>query len=344
MVFCLSAVISLVLPCGAQTHYKPIDLGVLPGGSYSVASGVNDQGHVTGTGGTSAANPIHGFLWEKNTGMNDLGTLGGTNSYPEGINDANQIVGASDVNSSFSDAFLWINGAMMNIGSLGAQGSVANAINYNPLTKTFTQIAGWSLTADSSEIHAVIWDANLQITDLGTLSGGDYSIGWANNCAGQVVGTADTSSGRTDAFLWDPGIGMVDLGTLGGSVAQAEGINCSGMIVGHSFLAGDTQTDAFVYLPNAGMKDIGNLGGSVSHATAVNKAGRVVGDSTLPSDASTHAFVWTATGGMKDLNKLIPANSGWELVIAAAISDNGRIVGEGTVNGAAHAYMLVPVK
>ena len=343
IVFCLSAVIALALPCGAQTHYKPIDLGVLPGGSYSAAFGVNDQSHVTGGGGTNGASPIHGFLWEKNTGMKDLGTLGGNNSYPESINDANQIVGQADVSSAVSDAFLWINGTMMNIGSLGAQGSVANAINYDPLTMTFTQIAGWSPTSDNSAIRAVIWNASLQITDLGTLGGPD-SLGFANNCAGQVVGEAATPSDLMHAFLWDPGIGMVDLGTLGGSSSQAMGINCSGTIVGFSFLAGDVQQDAFVYAPNAGMKDIGNLGGSFSKATAINKAGRVVGFSYTPGDADTHAFVWTTTGGLQDLNKLIPSNSGWSLKVAEAISDNGGIVGEGTINGAAHAYLLVPVK
>jgi probable HAF family extracellular repeat protein len=275
--------------------------------------------------------------------MKDLGTLGGTNSYPESINDANQMVGAADVSSTISDAFLWINGTMLNIGSLGAQGSVANAINYDPLTKTFTQIAGWSLTSDSSAVHAVIWDANLQITDLGALGGPD-SFGFANNCIGQVVGEAATPADQMHAFRWDPGIGMMDLGTLGGSSSQAQGINCSGTIVGFSFLAGDTQQDAFVYTPNAGMKDIGNLGGSMSQATAINKAGRVVGVSNTPGNADTHAFVWTTTGGLQDLNKLIPSKSGWSLKVASAISGTGSIVGLGTINGAAHAYLLVSAK
>jgi len=338
IVFCMSAL--LALPCGAQSHYQPIDLGALPGGSYSIAFGVNDQSHVIGTGATSA-NFIHGFLWKKNTGIKDLGTLGGNNSYPESINDADQIVGQADVSSSVADAFLWMKGAMTDIGSLGANGSAANAINYDPLTKTFTQIAGWSPTSDNSEIHAVIWDASLNITDIGTL-GGSSSFGWANNCSGQVVGKADNLDEQAHAFLWNPGIGMQDLGTLGGSSSLARGINCSGMIVGQSFLAGDTQMHPFVYLPNTGMQDIGNLGGSMSQATAVNKAGRVVGFSNTPGDADLHAFVWTATGGMQDLNQLIPHNSGWNLQDAESISDNGKIVGSGTINGVPHAYLLLP--
>src|SRR5215469_18541292 len=338
IVFCWSAVISLALPCVAQTHYQPIDLGVLPGDSYSIGSGINDQAYVVGTSG----NLIHGFLWKKNKGMTDLGTLGGNNSYPEGINDADEIVGQADLSATASEAFLWQNGTMTDIGSLGAQGSVANAINFDVQTNTFTQIVGWSPTSDNSAVHAVIWDASLHITDLGTLPGGGYSIAWGNNCAGQVVGQSETTNSTLDAFRWDPGIGMVDLGTLGGTWALAAGINCSGQIVGWSKLPGDAQVDAFVYVPNVGMKDIGNLGGSASHATAINKAGRVVGYSYLPGDADTHAFVWTATGGMQDLNNLIPPNSGWELLLAEAISDTGRIVGAGAINGAAHAFVLIP--
>ena len=92
------------------------------------------------------------------------------------------------------------------------------------------------------------------------------------------------------------------------------------------------------------MKDIGNLSGSVSQATAINKAGRVVGLSNTPGDADTHAFVWTSTGGLQGLNKLIPSKLGWDLKVAAAISDTVSIVGVGTINGAGPAYLLVPVK
>jgi hypothetical protein len=44
---------------------------------------------------------------------------------------------------------------------------------------------------------------------------------------------------------------------------------------------------------------------------------------------------------MQDLNDLIPANSGWELSIAADISDDGRkIVGRGIINAQDHAFLL----
>lgn len=45
---------------------------------------------------------------------------------------------------------------------------------------------------------------------------------------------------------------------------------------------------------------------------------------------------------MRDLNKLIPANSGWEINTARGINNRGQIVGEGKLNGQQRAYLLTP--
>jgi probable HAF family extracellular repeat protein len=337
--FCLSVLV-LVMPAGAQ-HYKPIDLGTLPGGNLSNAYGVNDQGRVVGLSKTTG-NFNHGFLWTKKAGMKDLGTLGGNFSSAQAINDATEIVGQADTSAPAGEAFRWTNGTMQDLGNLGKSPSQANAINFDALTKSFTQIAGWSLTSDGSAYHAVIWDASNNILDLGTL-GGSASFAFGNNCNGQVVGTSATTSGANDAFVWDSVHGMQDLGTLGGTMSQANAINCFGVIVGYSTLTGDVQTDPFVYA-NGSMKDLGTLGGSSAQANAINDAGQVVGFSRTAADADSHAFLWTPTGGMQDLNQLIPAHSGWDLLGANGISNNGKIVGAGTINGAQHAFLLVPVK
>ena len=87
------------------------------------------------------------------------------------------------------------------------------------------------------------------------------------------------------------------------------------------------------------------MGGvSFSQANAINNPGTVVGFFTLPDFSDTHAFVWSSKGGMKDLNLLIPANSGWDLQSANGIGNNGRIVGNGTINGEFHAFLLIPNK
>ena len=337
--FFLSVVLALALPAGAQVHYKVIDLGTLPGGNISNAYGVNDHGQVVGVS-TGSPSVTHAFLWTMNTGMKDLGTLGGNVSWAQAINDSVQIVGQAETNHGTADAFLRKNGIKKDLGSLGGASSQANAINFNSLTKTFTQIAGWSLTSNNSAYHAVTWDPSFNILDLGTL-GGTSSFAFGNNCKGQVVGGAARLDGSFDAFLWDPAIGIQDLGTLGGTMAQAYAINCSGTIVGSSTLAGEVQTDAFVYA-NFTMSDLGGLGGSSTQANAINDVGLIVGSSRTPGDADTHAVIWTANGGITDLNLLIPAKSGWDLRGANSISNNGKIAGAGIIKGQQHAFLLIP--
>ncbi|MBA3485390.1 MAG: hypothetical protein H0T51_26645, partial [Pirellulales bacterium] len=53
------------------------DLGAL-GGTYSVGTGINDSGQVTGSAFTTGDAARHAFLYDGT--MNDLGTLGGTHS------------------------------------------------------------------------------------------------------------------------------------------------------------------------------------------------------------------------------------------------------------------------
>ena len=338
--FCLLAALVLALPAAAQVSYHVTDLGTLPGGFISNAFGVNDLSRVVGVSNTGA-NFNRGFLWTKKTGIRDLGTLGGNFSSAQAINDASQIVGRADTNNSNSDAFLWIGGTMQDLGTLGGSVSQANAINLDAQTNSYTQIAGWSLTS-ASAYHAAVWDAASNIQDLGTL-GGANSFSFGNNCIGQVVGAADTVYlGGSDAFLWDSMHGMQDLGTLGGTMSQANAINCSGVIVGYSTLTGDSQADAFVYA-NGSMQDLGTLGGSYTEAYAINDAGQVVGFSRTTGDADTHAFIWTRQGKMQDLNKLIPPHSGWDLQSAISISEDGKIAGGGIINGASHAFLLIPV-
>jgi len=52
--------------------------------------------------------------------------------------------------------------------------------------------------------------------------------------------------------------------------------------------------------------------------------------------------LWDSAGGIFDLNSLIPADSGWELLLASAINDAGQIVGAGLFNGKTHAFLLTP--
>ena len=312
-------------------RYTITDLGTLGAGT-SQAFGINKKGQVVGS--STVASPIyHAFLWDSES-MTDLGTLGGQQSEAEDVNDVGQVVGWSHINSGNSRAFLWENGVMQNLGTFGGRSSAAYGIN------NAGQVVGGAEIVDNSDpqdpyyyAHAFLWQ-NGAMQDLGTL-GGKLSYAYGINDAGQVVGQAEYINDAGHAFLWQNGP-MQDLGTLGGTSSLAYAINNAGQVVGSaSLLNGDTH--AFLW-KNSAMQDLGTLGGVRSNAYDINEAGQVVGTSYL-ANWMERAFLWE-NGQMKDLNTLIPADSGWVLRQAHAISKRGQIVGYGVFNGQAHAYLL----
>ena len=80
-----------------------------------------------------------------------------------------------------------------------------------------------------------VWAQSLAATDIGTLTGGTYSLAIGVNATGSVVvGFGDNagSGGNERAFRWTQAGGMVSLGTLtGGTYSWAYGVNADGSVV-----------------------------------------------------------------------------------------------------------------
>ena len=239
--------------------------------------------------------------------VRDLGTLPGyTSSEALGINAAGQVVGTSSDMQSQSRPFLWDDGVMTNLGTLGGSRGTAHGISDTGL------IVGES--EDSTHtMHAFLWE-NGAMTDLGT------GVAFAVNDQGQAVGCGYPTSPAPPchAVLWQAGR-VTDLGTLGGRSGSAYGINNVGQVIGSSF-APDGFMHAFLWQDGT-MTDLGGLPGyQFSVAWDINDVGQVVGSSD-GQDGTTHAVLWEH-GGVRDLGNL-----GGRGATAFGINDAGQVVG-----------------
>jgi probable HAF family extracellular repeat protein len=253
-----------------STHAKK-HLGVLAGGDYSSATGINDNGEVTGVSNTSPG--IVPFLWTARGGLKRVPLLPGDNcGQATSINRHGHVVGYSSGESG-AKAFFWgRNGSIQRLTSLpGGDSGKARDLNDRD------EIVGTS--GSSTGQRAVLWTKNGSVRDLGTLPG-DYAseaIGINNN--GEVVGYSKGPTGMR-AFLWNEMAGMQYLGVLPGrDSSRALAINDLGQVVGSS--SGASGDHAFVWTRQDGMVDLNDassadLGVVLFEAHAINDKGQIL--------------------------------------------------------------------
>jgi probable HAF family extracellular repeat protein len=344
------------------------DLGALPGVNNSFANWVSPRGLVAGFSQNGAIDPLLGVpeidavLWKDGEIVN-LGTIeGGYESNAYAVNDGGQVAGAflNTIPDPFSffglqlRAFLWRNGVMEDLGTLGTgTDAVAYFINERG------QVAGNSFTNTTPNPNngpycppnvptqdPFLWE-NGKMTDLGTL-GGNCGVPNALNNRGQVVGLSDTAGDvYYHAFLW-PGKNnqMQDLGTLGGCCAIANWVNDSGAVVGGSYTLNDQGFHAFLWKQEV-MTDLTKVSSECSMALGINFKSQVVGFTCFEADGGD-AVLWD-DGQEIDLNIFNHPGSGLQnLQLAYNINDRGEIDGLGVPPGCndpfacGHVFVLVP--
>jgi probable HAF family extracellular repeat protein len=314
--------------------------------------------------------------------MTDLGSLGYGTTYGTAINAHSQITGESYLGTTVpvrclprqkppcvshpGHAFLWSNGTMTDLGTLGGHNSSGNAINdLGEVVGRSDMTSGSGAFADQNGVMTAInsGDAtavnatgeiaggiaapvantgnvfeqaftyqNGKTTVLGLLpgEGGIFTVASGINSSGEVVGSGDNSASDERAWKYQNGT-MTDIGTLGGPQASATAINTNGQIVGFAQTSSDAD-HGFLYTSGR-MTDLGlNI-----FPDAINDLGVIVGQG--PGDA----IVGTA-GHFQSLNNLVPPGSGFTLTNATGINNNGQIVAQGSNNttGQNHAFLLTP--
>jgi probable HAF family extracellular repeat protein len=124
------------------------------GGTMGKAGAINDRGEVAGFSSLPGDSSVHSFLWTKQTGMQDLGTLG--SDYlgdPAGINNNTQLVGGSCDMSGNCRAFFWEKNELSDLNDLISPDSPLYLI-YALGINDAGEIVGFAMQKSTGDIHA----------------------------------------------------------------------------------------------------------------------------------------------------------------------------------------------
>jgi len=334
------------------------DLEVLPGGTNGQTDWISANGLIAGWSENGLLDPTglpegRAVLWTQDGKITDLGTVpGGTGSLAVAVNNLGQVVGFSDndIPDAFSlagvatqtRAFLWQDGVMTDLGTLGGPDAIAFLVNERG------QISGIAYTDSIASTncfplttHPFFWEHG-EMVDVGTLGGTCGIANWMNN-RGQVVGYSNVVGDQSNhAFRWEKGQGLKDLGTLpGGSFSAANWINDSGEIVG----ASDVSSGGHAVLwKNGAMIDLGILPGDCSsEALSINSEGQIVGNSSPDCVQDGVAVLFENGGAPIDLNTLVSPGSHLTVTFVFEINDRGEIAGVAyRPNGDERGVLLIP--
>jgi probable HAF family extracellular repeat protein len=287
------------------------ELPTLAGGDAGNVSWISNSGLIVGASQNGAVDPLTGqhetraVLWTDGQ-IADLGTLGGNESLAIAVNSQGLVVGAAA--NAIADhfpfffgwatqtrAFVWQNGVMRDLGTLGGPDAFAGPLNERG------QVIGCSYanstpnpTTGIPTIEPFLWE-NGKMIDLGTF-GGTLGEAISINEAGWAVGTANYPSDKIHrAALWKDGK-MADLGVIrGDKCSTAWSINSKAQIVRAS---GDCGVAVHAFLWEDGhMVDLTRLmppGVELTYGLTINDRGEIAAIGRVSGCGDTgcqHAFL-----------------------------------------------------
>lgn len=318
-----------------------LDLGTLGGGDFSLATGINAGGLITGISRPAGANQDRAFRWTESGGMEELGLPSGmTLTESTAISDSGLIVGRA-ASPSLSLAVAWgADGSVIPLPMLSPTSffAKANAVN------THDQIVGNGLL--DGDLAAVIWHEqqafDLRDHVIGLPDGINMHEAMDINDNGQILIQAFDSvnvefvtvvltpvPAPAGTLVFGAGAALLLRRRRLGPVFVAAGV----VAAASQALAGSAQPPEFnatvirVELPPGGP-------GSVQHTygLSLNNHGELTGS----FDSGHTGFIWSPLEGVRLLSDIFSTT---DPVVAQRITDGGALVGRRIQAGAFHPFV-----
>jgi probable HAF family extracellular repeat protein len=254
-----------------------VDLGTLPGGTWSQGEKINASGEVSGEALDSNGKQVP-FFWSATIGfVAQKENKGDPRNYGFSINDAGNITGQV-YTGEVVHALFW--------------NTDKAKTRFLPILPTGQHMVGYDInnlghvtgngSISTGRFEAFVWSRSEGTIGIGFVHGASSTLGRAINDNDEIAGIGYVGS-NTSGFYWKRGVGIVVLETLGGLNGAGTDINNSGTIVGWSSNVSE-ETHAVLWNNYTSTPlDLGTLpGGDTSYAYSIDSSGQVAGFSTVP--------------------------------------------------------------
>jgi probable HAF family extracellular repeat protein len=281
-------------------------------GTFSYALDVNLSSQATGVmSDESGFAPVYrGFFYDPQTGLVDIGDLGGANTFAVALNDRGVVTGTSQTDTGAVHAFLYTPGVgMRDIGANAFPSDISEAGNVIGRLGANNDVFYWSAaggfedlgpgTARRFDATGAFYGSRSNVPGRWTVSGftplgplpAPFTKGEAfdGNIFGVTTGRLTSSDGDT-AFAWSG----PSLEALLGDRSTGQSINNAGTIAVHSTDADGNDVPQLFdppYSEPQGNYD-GSLGAHIVDFTAIDDVGHVAG-AAQTNHGSVHGFVMT---------------------------------------------------
>lgn len=340
-------------------RFQITDLGV----TGSTPLDLNNKGQVVGQRmvGALGRGGATAYVWDSTQGMLNLRLPVKGFSVAQSLNDDGKIAGTVFDENDVGHPFVWDkeNGANLVSDLIGCGSSSTMLTHINVRGQLLGNVIG-----PDRKRHPFFWSQPTGMVRFSTPGSPYFQVCDLNN-KGQVVGNLALEPDVIQPKVWSEKSGMEDFRIQDGMKGWVASINDEGVVFG-GVMTPDRQRHFFEWTADAGLTIIGTMEDATEAVLVdVNTHGEAVGgwrvgfgrpappwwqmkgleylEKWFGLEIRERWAIYLEDGVLYDLNNLIDPNSGWLLLEAMAINDQGQVTGLGTKDGEDHVFLLTPI-